>query len=195
MRTLVLSTVTTLDGFIAGPDGELDWIPADDELHRHFTREFESADAVLFDRGSYEILVPFWDDYDLGDDASPEAVSEFARVFRTKSRVVFSNTLDSVDEKATLIREDIVAEVARLKNQTGAYLLLDCGPELLATCVEHDLIDEYRLVVIPVALGRGKPLFSELRDRLNLNLLSTTSFASGAVLHRYQPTRIPPPER
>jgi dihydrofolate reductase len=183
MRRLVHSTVTTLDGFIAGPAGELDWIPADDEPHRPFTRELESADAVLYDRGSYEIMVPYWDDFDIEDDAGSEVVTEFARAFRATTRFVFSDALKSVDERATLISDDFAGVIAGLKEQSGGYLLLDCGPELLATCVEHDLIDEFRLVVSPVALGSGKSLFGNLQNRLRLELLST----SGAVLHCYRP--------
>ena len=192
MRTLILSAITTLDGFISGPDGELDWIPADDELHRHFTRELESADMVLYDRASYEVLVPFWDEFDLRDDASPEAVIEFAKVFRTKSRLVFSTMLKPVDERAVLIEGDVASEISSLKNQAGNHLLIDCGPELLATCVKHELIDEYRLVVAPIALGIGKSLFGDLQGRLHLELLSTSSFASGAVQHRYQPAQRQP---
>jgi riboflavin biosynthesis pyrimidine reductase len=74
-----------------------------------------------------------------------------------------------------------------LKSQPGGYLLLDCGPELLTTCVNAGLVDEFRPVVCPVALGRGISLFGDLQHTLRLELLSTASFASGAVLHRYQP--------
>jgi dihydrofolate reductase len=187
MRKLVHSTVTTLDGFIGESPEELDWIPADDELHRHFSQELASADVVLYDRAEYEIMVPYWDDYDIEDAASSEAVTEFARVFRATTRVVFSNALESVDERATLVADEFAGEIARLKSQPGGYLLLLCGPELLATCVEHDLIDEFRLLVFPVALGKGKSLFGSLHNMLRLELLSTTEFGSGVVLHCYRP--------
>jgi dihydrofolate reductase len=176
-----------VDGFIAGPEGEIDWIPADDELHQHFAEEFGGADAVLFDRRAYEILVPYWDEYDIDDASGSESEAEFARVFRGTRRIVFSDSLESVDERAILIKDNVAAEVARLKSQPGGYLLLDCGPELLTTCVNAGLVDEFRPVVCPVALGRGVSLFGDLQHTLRLELLSTASLTSGAVQHRYRP--------
>ena len=101
-------------------------------------------------------------------------------------RVVFSRTLERVDDKATLIKRDLVAEVTKVKEQPGNDLLLVCGPELCAALAAHQLIDECVLLIKPRVLGRGKALFGELAGKLDLQLLSTKTFASGVVLHHYR---------
>jgi dihydrofolate reductase len=128
----------------------------------------------------------FWDALDPTDGSLSAANREFAHIFRTKSRVVFSRTLVKVDANAIVIKDNIAAQVSQLKHQPGNDLALVCGPGLVATLVQLGLIDEYRLMVLPAALGRGKALFSGLQEGLKLKLLSTRHFASGTVLHHYR---------
>jgi dihydrofolate reductase len=177
---------TTLDGFIAGPNGEFDaFNPSDEEIA--FGNEiFGSADGFFFGRVTYEGFVSYWDSLDLTDTSLSKATIEFAKIFKNMTRVVFSRTLEKVDDKAILIRDEIFAEVSKLKLQQGRDFVLICGPALLATLVRLDLIDEYRILVLPTVLGRGTALFGDIQDQLKLKLLSTKRFESGTVMHHYQ---------
>jgi dihydrofolate reductase len=177
---------TSLDGFIAGPNGEFDaFDPSEEELA--FGNEFfRSVDAFLFGRVIYEGFVSYWDALDLTDGSLGPANREFAHIFRQTTRVVFSRTLQQVDAKAILIKDNIAAEVAKVKQQPGRDLALVCGPTLLASLARLNLIDQYRLMVLPTALGHGKALFGDFQEELKLTLLSTRVFSSGTVLHHYQ---------
>lgn len=191
MRKVVLYMFTTLDGFIAGPDGEFDdYEPSAEEVK--FANEFfSSADGILFGRVTYEGFVSYWEPIAQGQPpagaADPEGEIEFANIFKDMTRIVFSRTLDHVEDKAILIKDNIAAEVSKLKGQPGRDLVLICGPELLATLAELGLVDEYRILVKPRVAGRGKALFGDIQAKLQLKLLSTRVFKSGVVMHHYGP--------
>lgn len=187
MRKIVLYMFTTLDGFIAGPNGEFDDYEPSAEESKFANEFFGSAEGLLFGRMTYEGFVSYWDLLDLTDESVSETDIEFARIFRKMTRVVVSRTLDNVGANTILIKDNIAAEILRLKQQPGRYLVLICGPELLSTLVESGLVDEYRLLVKPRVLGRGKALFGALTNKLHLKLLSTKVFESGVVMHHYQP--------
>lgn len=187
MRKIVLYMITTLDGLIAAPDGEPDvdeYEPSEEE-HEYANAFFGSVDGIIFGRVIYELFVSYWDTLDLTDPAVPQVEKEFATVFRTMTRVVFSRTLHTVDDKAILIKDNIAERTATLKAQPGRNLALVCGPELLSTLVQLDLVDELLILVRPVILGRGKGLFAELQAPLRLELLASRGFGSGVVLHHY----------
>jgi dihydrofolate reductase len=177
---------TTLDGFIAGPNGEFDAFDPSEEELAVGNEFFRSVDGFLFGRVIYEGFVSYWDALDLTDGPLSPATREFAHICRQTTRVVFSRTLQQVDANAILIKDNIAAEVAKLKQQPGRDLALVCGPALLATLVGLGLIDEYRLMVLPSALGRGKALFGDLQVGLKLKVVSTRVFTSGTVLHHYR---------
>lgn len=134
-----------------------------------------------------EGFVSYWDALDLTDGSLSPANREFAEIFSKKTRAVFSRTLVKMDDKAILIKDNIAAEVSKLKRQPGRDLTLVCGPDLFATLIQLGLIDEYRLMVLPIALGRGKALFGGLQAGRKLKLLATRVFASGTALHHYRP--------
>jgi dihydrofolate reductase len=181
--------LVTLDGFIAGPNGELGSFDVDDEMMQFANRFVGAADAILFGRVAYEEFVAYWDALDPTDRSIPEGEIGFANVFRNMTRIVFSRTLDRVEGNAILIKENIAEEVSKLKQQPGRDLILICGPELLSTFIQLGLIDEYKILVCPVALGEGKPLFRDIEDVLQLRLLRTRVFNSGAVLLDYEPVQ------
>lgn len=188
MRKVILYMFTTLDGFIAGPNGEFDEYEPSAEEHQFANELFCAADGILFGRITYAGFVDYWDALDLNDPAIPVVEREFATIFRKLTRVVFSRTLDQVPANTILIQENLVAEVAKVKQQPGRDLLLICGPELLATLVGLGLVDECCLLIKPTILGQGKALFGALGGKVPLKLLTSRVFASGAVMHRYQLT-------
>jgi dihydrofolate reductase len=187
MRKIVLYMFTTLDGFIAGPNGEFDDYEPSVEESKFANAFFSSADGILFGRITYEGFVSYWDSLDLTDESISTTDIEFAKIFSKLTRVVISRTLDTVGANTILIKDNVAAEVLRVKQQPGGYLVLICGPELLSTLVESGLVDEYRLLVKPRVLGRGKGLFESITRKLRLTLLSTKVFESGVVMNHYQP--------
>lgn len=185
MRKIVLYMSMSLDGFIAGEEGAPSAFEPSHEEHRAANDLFSTAGGVLFGRITYEGFASYWDALDPASGDFPDVEIEFARIFRQLRRFVFSRTLEAVDDKAVLIRDPIASRITALKQQPGGDLLLVCGPELLAALTALGLVDECLIVTHPVVLARGKALFGGLQQALVLRLLSTTPFASGAVMHRY----------
>jgi dihydrofolate reductase len=181
-RKLIYSMGVSLDGFIAGPEGEIDWSAPDEELHRFHNQQAREVGAHLYGRRLYEVMTP-WETADQNSSA-PEHVLEFARIWKNTPKVVFSKTLEKVEGNATLVEGDAAEEVARLKDQPGKDLAVG-GAGLASTFIKLDLIDEYRLFVSPVVLGGGTPYFPAVDDRFNLQLAETRTFGSRVVYVRY----------
>lgn len=186
MRKIVLYMFTTLDGFIAGPNGEFDEYEPSLAEHQFANELFSAADGILFGRETYAGFVDYWDALDLTDASIPAVEGEFAQIFRKMIRVVFSRTLEHVPDNAILIQDNLAEAVTKIKQQSGRDLLLICGPELLSTLVQLNLVDECLLLIKPTVLGRGKALFGNIQTKLRLKLLATRVFESGAVMHHYQ---------
>jgi dihydrofolate reductase len=183
MRKVIYSMGVSLDGFITGPDGEIDWSAPDEELHRFHNEQAREMGAHLYGRRLYEVMT-YWETADESRPA-PEHELEFARIWKATPKVVFSRTLERVEGNASLVRDHIAEEVARLKEQPGKDLAVG-GAGLAATFMKLGLIDEYRPFVHPVVLGGGTPYFPPLDERINLQLVETRTFCSGVVYVRYQ---------
>jgi len=178
-------THVSLDGYFAGPNGEIDWFKTEDEEDREFSaRASRPSGTLVFGRTTYELMAGYWPTAD-ADPASSPLVAEFARIWRDMPKVVFSRTLERADWNATVVPELVPAEIMELKAQPGGDMVLG-GAELAAAFMRHDLIDEYRLYVHPVLIGRGKPLFQPSDATISLRLAGTRTFGSGVVLLCYQ---------
>ena len=184
MRKIILMMSVSVDGFIEGPDRELDWQMVDDELHTHFNEQLGPMGAFLSGRVTHELMAGFWPTADR-DPSSTGPMVEFARIWRDMPKIVFSRTLDRAGWNTTVVREVVAEEIQELKAQPGGDMVLG-GADLAAAFMRHDLIDEYRLYVHPVVIGRGKPLFQPSDVRVNLRLAETRTFGNGVVLLRYQ---------
>ncbi|XAS62737.1 dihydrofolate reductase family protein [Pseudarthrobacter sp. So.54] len=183
MRKVVFMMQVSLDGFIEGPERDLGWHRVDDELHRHFNSELRTMGAFLDGRVMYQLMADFWPTADQ-DPLSTPPVVEFAQIWRDMPKIVYSRTLDKADWNARVVRDVVVDEVMELKEQPGGDLALS-GSDLAATFRHLGLIDEYRVYVHPVLVGRGKPLFQAADDTTSLQLLDTRAFGNGVVLLRY----------
>jgi dihydrofolate reductase len=183
MRKLIYSMGVSLDGFIAGPDGEIDWSAPDEELHRFHNQQMREIGAHLCGRRLYEVMT-YWETAD-ENPSIPEHELEFARIWKDTPKIVFSKTLEKVEGNARLVRDDAAEEVARLKQQPGKDLAVG-GAGLASTCIKLGLIDEYRLFVSPVVLGGGTPYFPALDERINLELIETQTFGSRVMYVRYR---------
>ena len=183
MRKLIYSMGVSLDGFIAGPDGEIDWSAPDEELHRFHNQQTREMGAHLYGRRLYEVMA-YWETADEKPSA-PDHELEFARIWKDMPKIVFSKTLEKVEGNARLVRDSVAEEVAKLKEQPGKDLAVG-GAGLASTLTKLGLIDEYRLFVSPVVLGRGTPYFPALGERINLELVETRTFGSRVVYVRYR---------
>lgn len=183
MARVVLMISVSLDGFIEGPNREIDWHVVDDELHWHFNDELRHAGAFLDGRVTWELMARFWPTAD-ADAAAPAPVVDFARIWRGTPKIVYSRTLQRAGWNTTISRAVVPAEIAALKAEASGDLFLG-GADLAATFLGHGLVDELRLYVHPVLIGTGAPLFPAAVAPTRLRLVDTRAFAGGVVRVRY----------
>ena len=184
MRKIILMMQVSLDGYMEGPDRDIGWHMVDDELHQHFNDELRTMGGFLDGRVTYELMADFWPTAD-SDPANSGPMSEFARIWREMPKVVYSTTMQSAGWNTTVARTVDVDEVMALKAQAGGDLALG-GADLAASFRGLGLIDEYRIYVHPVLIGRGKPLFQPTDTTAQLRLAEARSFGNGVVLLRYE---------
>jgi dihydrofolate reductase len=180
MRRLFWQVSVTLDGFVEGPNRELDSTAQfpDEDFDRYASQMLQSIDGVLLGRKTYQLFADYW----------PSATGPDADLLNQLPKVVFSRTLEkAVWRNSRLVKEDVAREVARLKQQPGRDLALFGSADLASTFIRHGLIDEFRILVTPVLLGNGKPLFQDIRDRVALKLSKAVTWSSGTVALYYQP--------
>jgi dihydrofolate reductase len=183
MRKVIYSMGVSLDGFVAGPGGEIDWSAPDEELHRFHNRQAEEIGTHFCGRSLYEVMV-YWETADANPSIS-EVEREFAHIWQAMPKVVFSSTLEKVEGNTILAKNGVAEEVARLKQQPGKDLAVG-GAGLAASFIEQGLVDEYRLFISPVVLGGGTPFFPALEERVDLELVETYTFSSRVVYVRYR---------
>ena len=186
MGTLIYGLNVSVDGYIADAAGNIDWSDPSEELHRYWN-DFERDTALAFyGRRLYDLMSSYWPTADKSADADP-LIIDFAHIWCNMPKVVFSRTLDSVDWNSRLERGDPVEVVTRLKGETDGNLEV-AGATLAAPIVQAGLVDEFRLVIAPTAVGGGTPFFPALPSWLSLRLLENRTFPGGTVLLRYAAT-------
>lgn len=191
MGTVILSMQVSLDGRIAGPNGEFDWPIVGEDLLGYFNGQIADADTFLYGRRMYQEMVEFWPTGDTNPVATAQ-MAEYARLWRPMPKIVFSNTLDNAEWNTRIVRgDDLPDAIGDLRAQEDGKHLLYGGADLAATLMAQDLIDEYWLFVHPVVLGAGPRLFTHLEERLHLDLMHSHTFPGNAVHLRYQSTHRP----
>jgi dihydrofolate reductase len=189
MRKVIYSMGVSLDGFVAGPAGEIDWSAPDRELHRFHNDQMRQVGAHLCGRRLYEAMV-YWETADQ-DPAVGDLEREFAGIWQDLPKIVFSKTIDRVVGNSRLAGAGLAEEVARVREQPGGDLAVG-GAGLASSLIERDLVDEYGLFVSPVVLGGGTPFFRDGRaGLLELELIETRTFGSRVVYRRYRRTGRP----
>ena len=180
MRKVLYGLNISLDGFYEDINGKIDFTVPDSEVFRHFIELEKEVEVHLYGRKLYETMC-YWKT----DQNFDKAELEYAKVWNQKPNVVFSRTLKSVAANDRLIRDNIAEEVNELKKGPGKYMVVG-GGEIASTFIKLGLIDEYRVYLIPVVLGKGKAMFQSLTQNLPLKFMDSKVFASGVVLLRYQ---------
>jgi dihydrofolate reductase len=174
----------SLDGFVARPDGSVDWTQVDDELHAWFNEHMRQLSVSLYGRRLYEVMAAYWPTGD-SNPASTEVMREFARFWQATPRIVFSTTLDSVGHNSRLARGDVAEELANVRREFDGDIEVG-GPTLAAQFIRRGLVDEFGLVIHPVVLGAGKPFFPELDSPIPLRKTAMHTFDSGVVYIGYE---------
>jgi dihydrofolate reductase len=185
MRKLKLQMQVSLDGFVAGPNNEMDWMTWewDDELKNYVQGITEPVDTIILGRVLAEGFIPVWKERSAAPDAD-----RFTHRMVNDLKVVFTETLsENPWENTTLATGDIVEEINKLKALPGKDIMAYGGATFASALIKHNLIDEYHLFVNPVAIGKGKSIFNALDDKLNLKLVKATLFECGITVLCYKP--------
>jgi dihydrofolate reductase len=187
MRKVILQMMITLDGFVAGPHDELDWIDNDPVMGEAHFALAEGADAALIGHTVYQGMAGFWPQAATNPD-TPNNEAEFGKLMNRMPKIVISTTPEDLaweNCEQLLVNDDgdLVTKLTELKAMPGTYLLLYGGVQTSQSLIENKLVDEYRLDVCPIALGAGKPLFPQ---RTPLEFISVTPYESGAMTVIYQ---------
>jgi dihydrofolate reductase len=183
MRKIILMMSVSLDGFFETADRDISWHLVDDELLRHLNEQFRTMGAFMFGRVTHELMAGYWPTADQDPDISAE-MFEFAGIWRAMPKFVFSRTLTQASWNTTVIHDVVPEQIAELKAQPGGDIALS-GANLASTFMRHGLIDEFRILVHPVVLGQGRPLFEAPGVRMDLRLEGTRTFGNGVVLLHY----------
>ncbi|WP_256218550.1 dihydrofolate reductase family protein, partial [Bacillus sp. MUM 116] len=173
-RRIILDLAVTLDGFIEGKNGEVDWCIMDSEMG--FIDFLNQIDTILYGRKSYDLWGQF-----IPENEENDTDKEIWELVHSKEKYVFSRTQKGTDNKVIFINDNILEEVNKLKNKPGKDIWLYGGASLITFFINLGLVDEFRLSVHPVILGEGKPLFIDIKQKMNLKMVNTRTFSSGVV--------------
>ncbi len=180
MRKVIYSMSVSLDGFISDRDRNFSWGRPDEELHQFHNDRVREIGVQLLGRRLYETMV-YWE---TAEEDGP-VHDEFARIWKDLPKIVFSKTLDTVVGNTKLLREGVVDEVARLKEEPGKDIAVG-GPGLASALIEAGLVDEYQVFFHPVVVGGGTPFFPPVEQQIDLELLESRTFSSRVVYARYR---------
>lgn len=180
MRKIILCLATSLDGYIEGANGEIDWMVFNEEAGNALNSFLKEIDTILYGRISYEK----WGRYVPPDEASPFERNFYEATGRMK-KVVFSQSKTEFEGNPTVIKENIEERIHQLRQEDGKHIWLYGGSKIVSTMANLNLIDEFRIAIMPILLGSGKPLFSDIQRSISLDCLGITSSAAGVIELKY----------
>lgn len=186
MRKLKLQVQISVDGFICGPNGELDWLTWDwsEDIKTYVTDLTDSMDTILLGRKLAEGFIPHWANVKADPD-NPEHSAGI--IFTDTPKYVFTKTLNkSLWDNTTVVNGSLANEVKKLKEQPGKDIIVYGGAGFVSSLIKEGMIDEFNLLVNPAAIGKGKTIFSELNTKQNLSLVDSVAFDCGINLLKYK---------
>jgi len=188
MRKLIASVFVSLDGFIVGPNEDISWVTNNfnDEMGKYAGDLMNSMDYILLGRVTYQIMINAWPNW-------TEETAPGAERMNNVPKIIFSRTLDKVEwgkyNNARLVNDNVAEEITKIKQQPGKDMVIYGSANLVQGLTRMGLIDEYQLLLHPIILGSGKPLFNGLTKSVTLKLLRSDTFKNGVVVLYYQPER------
>jgi dihydrofolate reductase len=181
MRKIISFMHISLDGFVAGPNGEMNWIKVDEEIFDHVGKRIGESDTALYGRATYQMMESYWPTAGDGPDASKHDI-EHSKWYKQAHKIVLSKTMNDADlSNTTIISDNLLDSINKIKQQAGNEILLFGSPTATHSLIQLNLIDGYWLFVNPIILGRGVPLFVDIKDQIKLKLLTTQQFTSGVT--------------
>ena len=185
MRKIISFMHISLDGFVAGPNGEMNWIKVDEEIFDHVGERVSKTDTALYGRVTYEMMEAYWPTAGAEPGASKHDI-EHSKWYNKAHKLVLSTTMKGASlPNTTIISDNISNEIAEIKQGTGSEILVFGSPTATHSLIQQNLIDGYWLFVNPVILGQGIPLFTNVKDKIDLKLLTTRQFTSGVTELNY----------
>jgi dihydrofolate reductase len=184
MRKIIVSEHVTLDGFVAGLNGEMDWIQLDDEMFDMVNEFTNAADIALYGRVTYQMMEAYWPTAADKPNATKHDI-EHSNWYNNSQKIVLSKTMKGNKEKTTVISENVAAELEKIKSNGDKNILVFGSPSVVHLLMQHNLIDEYWLFVNPVILGEGISLFTPLSNRTSLKLATSKVFDYGVTALNY----------
>lgn len=186
MRKLILFMHTSLDGFVAGPKGDMDWINVDDDIFDYAGNQTDKADTALYGRVTWQMMESYWPTAGDQPNASRHD-KQHSEWYNKVDKVVLSKTMKGQNlTKVNIISDNLYAGINKLKQAPGKDILIFGSPTASHSLMAENLIDEYWLFVNPVLLGQGIPLFKDIKGRTKLKLITTNAFSSGVVCLHYE---------
>ena len=187
MRKIIYYNLVSLDGFFAGPKGEIDWHRVDEEFNQYAIEFLNSVDTIIFGRITYQLFENFWP-VAAKDPATSKSDRVIANQINDLNKVVFSKTLTQVSwQNSHLIRQVVPDEIVKMKGQPGKDMVIFGSANLAQSFIKPGLVDEYRIMVNPIVLGNGMPLFQNLQNRIELSFIRSHTFKTGVIVLTYQP--------
>lgn len=188
MRKLILIVHTSLDGFVAGPTGKLDGFRQGEENLKFVSHIAKEADTALFGRISYQLLHDFWPSAKDRPHASKEEI-EFSNWYNRAQKIVISDSpVKAGSGKTIFIKENVVKEISDITHQEGKSIIIFGSPSVAQLLMQNDLIDTYWIFVNPTIFGKGIPLFTELKNKIELEFVESKQFANGELAIKYSRT-------
>ncbi|HEX4207693.1 MAG TPA: dihydrofolate reductase family protein [Ktedonobacteraceae bacterium] len=191
MRKVIVTMWVSLDGFIAGPNDEMDWIGGlyNEEMGKYETDLVRAGDTLLLGRKTYESFAGAWPKVPENPAASAGEV-EYANIVNAMHKVVVSRTLETAEwNDSRVVKGNLAEEVAKLKQEPGKDVIIYGSASIVQALTNFDLVDEYQLLVHPIVLGSGKPLFKDITGSHKLKLITAKTFDSGVVVLYYEPAQ------
>jgi len=177
---------TTLDGFAAGPKGEMDWIHVDDEIFDYAANQTDDADAALYGRVTYQMMDAYWPTAGDQPGASKHDIKH-SHWYNSVEKIILSRTLAGNNlQRTTVISNNILEQITKIKQQPGKNILIFGSPTAVQSLLQENLIDEFWFFVNPIVLGKGISFFGGVTDSLKLTLVSNHIFSSGVVCLQYK---------
>jgi dihydrofolate reductase len=186
VRRLVLFMHTSLDGFVGGPNGEMDWIDVNDEMFEYAGQRTREADTALYGRVTYQMMESYWPTAGDQPTATKHDI-EHSQWYNSVAKVVVSRTMKGAKPTNTrIVGEGVTAEIIKLKQAAGKDIVMFGSPTVAHALMAENLIDDYWLFINPVLLGRGIPLFKDIKARAALGLGASHVFSSGVICLHYE---------
>ena len=185
MRKIISFMHISLDGFVAGPKGEMNWIKVDDEIFDHIGKRISETDSALYGRITYEMMENYWPNAGDQPNASKHDI-DHSKWYNKAHKIVLSNTMRDADlPNTTIISDNFSDRINKIKQQAGNEILLFGSPTATHSLIQHNLIGGYWLFVNPIILGQGIPLFTDIKDKIKLKLSTTRQFTCGVTELNY----------